>query len=199
MCEDPICSGLFRVSTPENSHVRQTPNDPQTNAKTSACWAGTYSSVEGATTLSTCTTCGTGKYSGAEGATAESTCNKCQAGTYSGVEGATAVTTCQGEFISFREPELVWVGLFQGGQGRFGGVRGVCAGCGGIRFVRVCSACQHKRTHMYVKPQIIHKQTPKPQHVGREPTPLWRVPQHARLAEPANTLGQRERRQNPHA
>ena len=131
-----ICSGLFRVSTQENSHVRQTPNNPQTNANTSACGAGTYSgeaasacttcgtgrySGEAASVCdmcqagtyssvegaTTCTTCGTGKYSGAEGATAESTCFKCQAGTYSGVEGATAATTCQGEFVSSRETGLL--------------------------------------------------------------------------------------------
>ena len=142
--------------------------------------------------------CGAGKYSEAEGATAESTCNKCQAGTYSGVEGATAATTCQGEFVSSRKPKLVWVGLFPGGQDWVRGVPGVCAGCVRIRFVRVCSACQHKKTHTYVKPQIIHKQTPTPQHVGREPT-LGKQRQHARLAWLEHTLGQRERQQNPHA
>ena len=26
--------------------------------------------------------------------------------------------------------------------------------------------CQHKKTHMYVKPQMIYKQTPTLQHVG---------------------------------
>ena len=92
------------------------------NANTSACGAGTYSGEA----ASACTTCGAGKYSGAEGATAELTCLKCVAGTYSGVEGATAVTTCQGEFVSFREPELVWAGLFRG----FGDGRGCLRGGG---------------------------------------------------------------------
>ena len=77
---------------------------------------------------------------------------------------------CQGEFVSFREPEFVWVGLFQGGLGRVGGVRRVWAECGRIQSVQVYSVCQHQKTHMYVKPQMIHKQTPKPQHVGREPS-----------------------------
>jgi hypothetical protein len=121
-----ICSGSFRVSIQENSHVRQTPNNPQTNAKTSACGAGTYSSVEGATTSSTCTNCKAGTYSGAEGASA---CNKCQAGTYSGVLGATAATTCQGEFVSFGEPELFCLVCFWG-LGSGGGCPRVCAGFG---------------------------------------------------------------------
>jgi hypothetical protein len=56
---------------------RQTPNAPQTNAKTSGCEAG--------------------KYSGAEGATSESTCIECGAGTYSAATAATAESTCQGE------------------------------------------------------------------------------------------------------
>ena len=180
VCEDPICSGLFRVSTQENSHVRQTPNNPQTNANTSACGAGTYSGEA----ASTCTTCGAGTYSGE----AASVCNKCQAGTYSGVEGATAATTCQGKYVSSREPQLVWVGLFWGGRGWIVGVRGVWAGCARIQFVRVCSACQHKKTHTYVKPQIIHKQTPTPQHVGREPT-LGKQRRHARLAGQEHTPG----------
>ena len=107
------------MSTQENSHVRQpnpptNPNNPHTNAKTSACGAGTYSGEA----ASACTTCGAGTYSGE----AASVCDICQAGTYSGVEGATAATTCQGEFVSLGEPELVCVGLFRGGQGRVGGV-----------------------------------------------------------------------------
>ena len=104
------------MSTQENSHVRQTPNDPQTNANTSACGAGTYSGEA----ASTCTTCGTGTYSGE----AASVCDMCQAGTYSGVEGA---TTCQGEFISFGELKLIWVGLFWGGYGSFLEVSKECA------------------------------------------------------------------------
>ena len=95
--------GFVRGENTKNSHVRQPPNDPQTNTKTSACGAGTYSSVEGATTLSTCTTCGAGTYS----VEAASVCDMCQAGTYSGVEGATAATTCQGEFVSSRETGLL--------------------------------------------------------------------------------------------
>ena len=78
----------------------------------------------------------------------------------------------------FGEPKLVWVGLFWGGRGWIVGVRGVWAGCARIRFVRVCSACQHKKTHTYVKPQMIHKQTPKPQHVKPAST-LGRQRQHA--------------------
>jgi hypothetical protein len=138
-------SNLFRFVRGENtknSHVSQSQNDPQTNTNTSACGAGTYSSVESATT---CTTCGAGKYSGAEGATAESTCLKCEAGTYSGLLGATAATTCQGEFVSFEEPELVLVGLFRGVQGRVGGVQRVWAECGRIQFARVCSGGKHQK------------------------------------------------------
>ena len=129
-----------------NSHVRQTLNNPQTNANTSACGAGTYSSVEGATTLSTCTTCGAGTYSGTEGATAESTCNKCQAGTYSEVEGATVATTCQGKFVSFREPKPVWFRYF---------IEVWCrSGVGGSVLFGFLS-CEN--THTHVKLQIINK------------------------------------------
>jgi hypothetical protein len=151
----PIFSGLFvwYGGNTKNSHLRQTPNDPQTNAKTSACGAGTYSSVESATT---CTTCGTGKYSGSEGATSESTCNKCQAGTYSGVEGATAATTCQGEFVSFGEPYFVWVDLFRGlGSGGGcprGGRVGCGSGAGGSDFFRFFPGVNTKTTHTYIKP-----------------------------------------------
>ena len=140
--------GFVRGENTKNSHVRQPPNDPQTNTKTSACGAGTYSSVEGATTLSTCTTCGAGTYSGE----AALVCDMCQAGTYSGVLGATSVTTCQGEFVSLGDPKLVWVGLFRGGLGRVGGVRGVWAGCGEIRFGPICSGGKHKNSHLCQTP-----------------------------------------------
>ena len=148
---DLIYLGLFRVSTQENSHVRQTPNDPQTNAKTSACGAGTYSGEA----ASTCTTCGTGKYSGAEGATAESTCNKCQAGTFSEVEGA---FMCQGKCFFWRENlNFCWFGCFRGLGTGGGCLRGEGSGVGLVQGDLFCSWAKHNSTHTYIKPQITNK------------------------------------------
>eukprot|EP00698_Gefionella_okellyi_P020610 TRINITY_DN648_c0_g1_i2.p1 TRINITY_DN648_c0_g1~~TRINITY_DN648_c0_g1_i2.p1 ORF type:complete len:4078 (-),score=690.51 TRINITY_DN648_c0_g1_i2:80-12022(-) len=69
-----------------------------------ACPAGTWSSVVGATGVDQCTSCVAGRYSSALGASSIATCELCAAGTYStavaAVSSATCLTCPQGSFCT---------------------------------------------------------------------------------------------------